>query len=113
MSAAIWNLRGDFGILRAMDINHKHVAEVYRALGNPVRIAIISALAKKELSRDELFDVIGVPGPNFAQHLARLRKANMIRLSRRGRNVSYRLADPKVLMLRDAAEAVYKRSSKG
>ena len=94
-----------------MNKNHKKVAEIYQALGNPVRIAIVSALEKREVAREDLLNKVGVPAPNFSQHLSRLRRANLVSLRRKDKKAYYRLSDPKVLMLRDTAREIYRRSS--
>lgn len=93
-----------------MEKKHREISSVYRALGHPVRVAMLEALAKKELSRDELLLKVKIPAPNFAQHLGRLRDAKLVLLNRRGQRAYYKLADPKVLQLADAARAVYRRS---
>jgi DNA-binding transcriptional ArsR family regulator len=76
-------------------------AELLRALGNPVRLAIVSALEGGELCVHELVEALGtshpqVTQPLVSQHLRVLRSAGLIDGTRRGREVAYRIADTHV-----------------
>jgi DNA-binding transcriptional ArsR family regulator len=89
---------------------HKNTARLYRDLGNPTRLAIIARLEAGQAPREELERSVGVPAPSFSQHLQRLSRAGIILLVKSGRRSYYRLADPKILALNDAAEKIYRRS---
>lgn len=79
-------------------------AELLRALGNPVRLAIVTALAGGERCVHELVDDAGVSQPLVSQHLRVLRAARLIAGTRRGREMAYRLADDHVAHI--AADAI-------
>lgn len=93
-----------------MDKRHANAAAVHKALGNPTRVAMLYILRDEEVSRDDLFRRMHINGATFAQHLARLRKAGLVKTRRAGKEMRYHLANPQVLKLCDEAEKVYRRS---
>jgi ArsR family transcriptional regulator, zinc-responsive transcriptional repressor len=70
--------------------------DIFRALSNPVRIAIVRELARGEREVTALVAVTGVSQPRVSEHLATLRGANLVTGERRGRNVVYHLVDEHV-----------------
>jgi ArsR family transcriptional regulator len=72
------------------------VAARFKALGEPRRLAILSALQEGEKSVGELAEATGRPQPNVSQHLASLAKAGLVASRRDGARVLYRNADPYV-----------------
>jgi DNA-binding transcriptional ArsR family regulator len=78
-------------------------AELLRALGAPVRLAIVDLLAPAPRCVHELVDALAIPQPLVSQHLKTLRAAGLVSTERRGREVLYRLADEHVAHIaRDA-----------
>ncbi|WP_406814999.1 ArsR/SmtB family transcription factor [Mycobacterium sp. M23085] len=67
--------------------------ELLRALGAPVRIAIVLQLRESHRCVHELVDALGVPQPLVSQHLKILKAAGVVAGERSGREVLYRLAD--------------------
>lgn len=87
-------------------------AELLRALGTPVRLALVDLLADGPRYVLELVDALGVPQPLVSQHLKTLRAARLVEAERDGRLVRYRLADEHVAHIgRDAL--VHARESGG
>lgn len=73
-------------------------AQLLRTLGSPVRLAILQHLVDAELCVHEIVDALvddGAPvtQPLVSQHLRVLRQRDLVRTSRRGREVAYTLAD--------------------
>lgn len=66
---------------------------IFRALSNPLRVAIVRELAAGERPVHELVDALEVAQPRISEHLAILRNANLVRGVRRGREVAYELVD--------------------
>lgn len=64
-----------------------------RALAAPVRIAIVLQLRVAERCVHDLVDALGVTQPLISQHLRVLKAAGIVRGSRNGREVVYRLVD--------------------
>lgn len=73
-------------------------AALLRTLGSPVRLAILQQLADAEMCVHEIVDALADKGnlvtqPLVSQHLRVLRQNDLVRTSRRGREVAYTLAD--------------------
>ncbi len=69
-------------------------AERFRALGDPTRLRILSALALAELCVCDLSGLLGITQTATSQHLKILRTFGMVRYRKQGRMAFYRLADP-------------------
>jgi len=71
-------------------------ARVYRALGHEARLQIAQALATDEHCVNDLRELVGSSWSTVSQHLAVLRNAGVVAGSKRGNQVVYRLAVPRV-----------------
>ncbi len=72
-------------------------AMVYKALGHPVRLALVQRLALGACCVCELLElseVRRVSGPTVSQHLLVLKNAGVIGDERRGQKIFYRLLMP-------------------
>jgi DNA-binding transcriptional ArsR family regulator len=78
------------------------VATRFRALSDPRRLTLLSALQEKERCVGELALLTGRPQPNVSQHLASLARAGLVEGRREGNRVFYRIADPFVVRICDA-----------
>jgi DNA-binding transcriptional ArsR family regulator len=67
--------------------------ELLRALGAPVRIAIVTELINGPRCVHELVEATGSPQPLVSQHLRVLRGARVVAGVRRGREIAYSLTD--------------------
>jgi DNA-binding transcriptional ArsR family regulator/protein-L-isoaspartate O-methyltransferase len=65
--------------------------ELYRVLGEPVRLRLLALVAVEELSIGELCELIKEGQPNVSRHLAALRKLGLLRERRQGTRVFVRL----------------------
>lgn len=74
-------------------------AERFRALGDPTRLRILSALSLAELCVCDLSGLLGISQTATSQHLKILRAAGMVRYRREGRMAFYRLTDPSLAAL--------------
>ncbi len=78
-------------------------AELLRALGAPVRLALVALLTSTPRCVHELVDALAISQPLVSQHLKTLRAAGLVTTERRGREMLYRLADEHVAHIaRDA-----------
>jgi DNA-binding transcriptional ArsR family regulator len=83
--------------------------EVYRALGDPNRLALLVRLATavRPLTVTELADCCGVHISGVSRHLSLLRGAGLVRSQRAGREVRYDLdLEAFTARLRGLADAV-------
>ena len=71
-------------------------AELLKALAHPLRIDIITSLAKTPMCVHELVDATGASQVLVSQHLRVLRAADTVRGTRRGKEIEYALLDPHV-----------------
>ncbi len=72
-------------------------ADLLAALGHPIRLQIVSALAGvKERAAGSVVAELGLPQPMVSRHLGILRRAGVVYAVRDGRQREYRLARPEV-----------------
>jgi ArsR family transcriptional regulator, zinc-responsive transcriptional repressor len=71
-------------------------AELFKALANPLRLAILDQLAQGPRCVHELVDALQAPQPLVSQHLRVLRGARLVRAERRGRETAYGMEDDHV-----------------
>src|SRR6202167_5575910 len=76
-------------------------SEIFQALANPTRIAIVEALRDGEMSAGKLIEKLGIEQANASQHLAILR-SKMVVVSRKvGNQVFYSIRDPALIEVLD------------
>jgi DNA-binding transcriptional ArsR family regulator len=71
-------------------------AKFFRALGDPTRLRILEAVMDKEKNVSELVEILRSPQGRVSSHLACLRWCGYVATRQEGRNVYYRVTDPKV-----------------
>jgi len=67
--------------------------ELYRLLGEPVRLRLLALAAEEELAIGELADLLGESQPNVSRHLKVLRGAQLLAERKEGTRVFVRLDD--------------------
>ncbi len=76
---------------------HPAVSEVAALVGNPARANILMALMDgRALTATELARAAGVSPQTTSEHLARLRDANLLALTKQGRHCYFRLGSPNI-----------------
>lgn len=88
----------------AEDIVIKLTAELFKALGHPVRIKILHMLSEGERCVCEMIDEVDIEQSNLSQHLGVLKKQGLIDSRKDGQWVRYWIAYPSVIGLIAAAE---------
>jgi ArsR family transcriptional regulator len=78
------------------------VAQRFKALGEPARLALLAALQRGERSVSELVELTGRGQPNVSQHLKEMVRAGLVEARREGTHAYYRIADPYVTRICDA-----------
>ena len=73
-------------------------AELFKALGHPIRVQVLEQLSVGERSVAALVEALDTEVSNLSQHLAVLRKAGVVVTRREGNTIYYSLRD------RDMAE---------
>jgi ArsR family transcriptional regulator, virulence genes transcriptional regulator len=74
-------------------------SRLLKAMGNTRRLAILCHLSEREHSVNELCTLIGLSQSALSQHLARLRRDNLVKTRRVAQTVYYSLASSEVAPL--------------
>ena len=82
-------------------------AELFKALSHPTRIRILELLRDGEQSVSQLQLALGPEGSTVSQQLAILRMKNLVDTRRAGNAIYYRLRDPQIKDLLDAARRIF------
>src|SRR6202050_4318754 len=69
-------------------------ARIFQGLAHPTRIAIVEALAERELPAGKLIEKLELEQANASQHLAVLRARQVVVSRKEGNQVYYSLRDP-------------------
>jgi len=69
------------------------LAEVFKALSDPGRVRIISALSHTELCVHDLAAILGMSQSAVSHQLRSLRDLHLVRFRKEGRHVYYKLDD--------------------
>jgi len=69
-------------------------AEVFKAMGHPIRLGILEMLAQGEKCVCEIFEYVGTDISNVSKHLALLRHNGLVADRKKGLKVFYSLAMP-------------------
>jgi ArsR family transcriptional regulator len=76
-------------------------SEIFQALANPTRIAIVEALRDGELSAGQLIEKLRLEQANASQHLAVLRAKQIVVNRKAGNQVFYSLRDKALIEVLD------------
>ncbi len=85
--------------------NANYLAAIFRVLGEPARLQILSLIAaqpSQEVCACELVETLGLAQPTVSHHLKVLYEAGLLTKERRGTWIYYRILSEKLAMLRDA-----------
>lgn len=69
-------------------------ADVFKAMGHPIRLGIIELLSKGELCVCEIVEYVGTDISNVSRHLSILKRNGIVRDRKVGLKVFYELAMP-------------------
>ena len=81
----------------AIRISAPAVADVdalFKGFADPSRIRILNVLAAGELCVCDIVEIVGIPQPAVSRHLAYLRRAELVEVTRESKFAYYRLAKP-------------------
>lgn len=92
--------------LREKDKLYDLHADLCQMLSNPTRLKIIEKLKNGENTVGELVSEIGVRQANLSQHLAELRKRDLVEARKEGANVYYKISNPKIIQACDLIKEV-------
>ena len=72
-------------------------AEMCKVFSNPTRLEILNLLRDKELSVTELIKKTKLSQANISQHLSIMKSKGIVISDRKGKNIYYRLTNPKII----------------
>lgn len=81
-------------------------ADICKTLSNPKRLEIINTLRNEELTASQLLEKIKISKANLSQHMSILIQKGVVRASREGKNVFYRLSDDRIITACDLMREV-------
>lgn len=76
-------------------------SEIFQALANPTRIAIVELLRDGEMSAGKLIERLGIEQANASQHLSILRTKLIVVNRKVGNQVFYSIRDPSLIEVLD------------
>ena len=71
---------------------------------------ILNLLTDGEMTVTQLVNAMELRKANVSQHLAILRYLKLVSVKRVGKNAFYKIADPRILELRDALDKILKNN---
>lgn len=81
-------------------------AELLKALAHPRRLEIIRLLRDQELCVSDIYEMLDLPQANISQHLMILRDTGIVTTKRDGKQILYRLSNPKIIEASDLLREV-------
>lgn len=82
-------------------------ADLFKALGHPVRIRILELLRDGERTVSELQATLDIEASSVSQQLAVLRNRQLVVGRKEGTNVYYSTVDPQVYAILDSARVIF------
>lgn len=100
MNIAIMNSKIDFSQVDTVSVSLK-------VLSNPDRLKILCVLVSHELNVQQIKECTDIHQPTLSQQLTVLRNNQMVSTRRKGKQIFYRLSDPKILILMQTLYELY------
>lgn len=90
-----------------MKNNVRDATTLLKAMGNPHRLVILCQLSEGPCSVSELEPIVGLSQSALSQHLARLRRDDLVSTRRDAQTIYYSIGDDKVSVLIDVLCKMY------
>ena len=91
-------------------------AEICKVFSNSTRLEILNLLRDKELSVTELIKKTKLSQTNISQHLSIMKSKGIVVSNRKGKNIYYKLTNPKIIkafdIIRDVLTEKLKKNGK-
>ena len=75
------------------------LSEFYKTLGDPTRVRILDVLLNKPLCVNELSEILNISQSAISHQLKNLRKSNLVKSEKNGKNVIYSISDDHVKII--------------
>ena len=93
--------------LMAKDEDVKRASRSLKAISHPLRLKILCVLGDKEVSVQEIVNIVGTSQSNISQHLAILRDKDILSSRKDANRVYYRVGDVRILKLVSMMQDVF------
>ncbi len=80
--------------------------DILKALSHPKRLEIVHLLRDHSLSVSEIQAMLDLPQANLSQHLQILRENQIVKCTKKGKQIFYRVTNPKILKACDLIREV-------
>ena len=77
-----------------------------KVFSNPIRLEILNLLRDKELSVTDLIKKSKLSQANISQHLSIMKSKGIVISDRKGKNIYYKLTNPKIIKAFDIIKEV-------
>src|SRR3990167_8596424 len=81
-------------------------AEICKVFSNPTRLEILNLLRDTEMSVTGLIEKTKLSQANVSQHLSIMKSKGIVLSDRKGKNICYRLTNPKIIKAFDIIREV-------
>jgi DNA-binding transcriptional ArsR family regulator len=78
-------------------ILYTRCAELFKVMSNAKRLEILNIIKDKEVSVNEISEALKTRKSNTSQHLSYLRYIGIVTTRRAGKNIFYKLVDPRII----------------
>ncbi len=95
--------------IQTMRSNARPASSLLKAMSNERRLMILCHLMEGEKSVGQLEGLIGISQSALSQHLARLRRDNLVSTRREAQSIYYSLSGRDVPVIVDALQGVFAR----
>lgn len=85
--------------LKKMQSSADKACRLLKVLSNPDRLLILCQLSQGEKCVGELEQMLGIVQPTLSQQLTVLRKENLVKTRRQGKNIHYQMKSPQAMAL--------------
>ena len=82
-------------------------AEMCKVFSNPIRLEILNLLRDKEMFVTELINTSKLSQANISQHLSIMKSKGIVVSERNGKNIFYKLSNPKIIKAFDIIKEVF------
>ena len=97
----------DTDIQNAMKQAARGAAEILRGLSNADRLLLMCQLSQGEASVAQLEEATGIRQPTLSQQLGVLRRLMLVETRRTGKQIFYRIEDPRIFTLLNTLYDLY------
>jgi ArsR family transcriptional regulator len=75
------------------------MAELFKAMSNIKRLKLLYVILDREVTVNEISKTLKIRKSNTSQHLKLLRLVGIVKSKRQGKNIFYKVSNPKIVKL--------------